>query len=95
MMLSKQFIVVYLVLACFITAIAKVYYHLKLKVQRQRARNVIAKWIFDAYTLELMLPIFRASINNTERTLIQKANISIYLCYVFLIVLAFISVDFF
>jgi hypothetical protein len=94
-MLSKQLIILCLILACFITAILKVYYHLKLKAQRQKTRNVIAKWIFEAYTLELMLPIFRDSIHKTERTLIQKANLSIYLCYGLLIVLAFISVDFF
>jgi hypothetical protein len=95
MMLSKQLIIVYLVLACFIAAIAKVYYHLKLKVQRQKTRNVIAKWIFEAYTLQLMLPIFRNSINEIERALIQKANLCIYICYAILILLAFINLDFF
>ena len=95
MMLSKQFIIIYLILACIIAAVAKLYYHLKLKAQRQKTRNVIAKWIFEAYTLELMFPIFNDSIHKTERTLIQKANLSIYICYALLIVLAFISVDFF
>ena len=92
-MLSKQAIMVYLVLACFVTAILKVYYHLKLKSKKQKTRNVIAKWVFDAYTVDLLLPIFRDSINNTDRTLIQKANLSVYLCYGCLLALAFINLD--
>lgn len=95
MKLLTQLIIACLVLGCFITAIMKVYYHLKLKAQKQRTRNVVAKWIFNAYTLELIFPIFKNSINDRERKLIQKANISIYLFYGFLIVLAFINLDFF